>query len=73
MENINQRIANKIRIERLIKGYSQEYMSLQLNMSQNAYSRIERGITKIDIERLQQIAFVLSVDLEKLILSIRDQ
>lgn len=37
-------------------GYSQEDMAIALNMQQNTYSRMKRGETKLDIERLQQIA-----------------
>lgn len=58
---ISKRIVENMRIERLKKGYSQEYMALQLNISQNAYSRMERGMTKIDLERLVQIGYLLDL------------
>ena len=65
--NINQQIATTIRVERFRRGYSQEFMALRLNISQNAYSRIERGLTRLDIERLNAIAALLGVTIEFLL------
>jgi transcriptional regulator with XRE-family HTH domain len=39
----------------------------KLDISQNAYSKIELGYTKITLERLYQIAQILDVDLIELI------
>jgi transcriptional regulator with XRE-family HTH domain len=64
---INKKIAAAIRVERFRRGYSQEFMALQLHISQNAYSRIERGVTKLDIERLDAIAALLGVTIEFLL------
>ncbi|KGE14877.1 helix-turn-helix domain-containing protein, partial [Sphingobacterium deserti] len=64
---INNKIAATIRVERFRRGYSQEFMALQLHISQNAYSRIERGVTKLDIERLDAIAALLGVTIEFLL------
>lgn len=52
---------NKIRSIRLLKGYSQEYMALKLNLSQSAYGKIERGESDITLSRLEQISFVLDM------------
>lgn len=41
------------------REYSQEYMALLLNISQNAYSRLENGKTPITIDRLYQISGIL--------------
>jgi len=68
--NIHKHIAGYIRIERLKMGYSQEYLSLQLGISQNAYSRIERGVTKLDIERLLEIIILLKMDVDALLSSV---
>ncbi|MGN6639523.1 MAG: helix-turn-helix domain-containing protein [Mucilaginibacter sp.] len=54
-------IGELIRIQRVIKGYSQEYIANQLNMSQSAYSNMERGNTEISARRLCQIADLLEV------------
>lgn len=52
-------VAVKIRHLRRNKEYSQEYMALLLNISQNAYSRLENGKTPITIDRLYQICIIL--------------
>ncbi|MFD2872415.1 helix-turn-helix domain-containing protein [Mucilaginibacter ximonensis] len=54
-------IAAVIRKRREEKNYTQEYLAYKLNISQNAYSKIELGYTKITVERLFQIAEVLEI------------
>jgi len=56
-----EQIGERIRKIRAGKGYSQEYMALKLNMSQSAYSSMERGVTEIPSRRLCQIADLLEV------------
>lgn len=56
-------LGKKLRTLREIKGYSQEYVANEIDISQRTYSKIENGLAKIDIERLQKIANVLEVDL----------
>lgn len=51
---------NKKRREEL--NYTQEYMADELGISQPAYARMEKGNTKINIERLLQISKILQVD-----------
>lgn len=60
-------VAINIRKIREHLNYTQEYLAMKLNISQNAYSKIELGYTKITLERLYQIAHVLEVDLVELI------
>lgn len=55
-------IGEKIRIQRLTKGYSQEYMANELDLSVSAYSNIERGVTDLTVKRLFEIAEVLDVN-----------
>jgi transcriptional regulator with XRE-family HTH domain len=62
-----QLIVANIRSRRVAKGYSQQYFASRLNISQNAYSKIEIGRTPITLMRLLQIAEVLEVDLSDLI------
>lgn len=57
----------KLKSLREERRYSQEYMALQLGISQNAYSRIELGITKISIERLKSLSKILGVSIHQLI------
>lgn len=60
-------IAANIRSKRELRNYTQEYLAYKLNISQNAYSKIELGYTKITVERLFQIADVLELDVTDLI------
>lgn len=60
-------VAVNIRKIREHLNYTQEYLAMKLNISQNAYSKIELGYTKITLERLYQIAQVLEVDVIELI------
>ncbi|GAB4015979.1 helix-turn-helix transcriptional regulator [Spirosoma sp. KCTC 42546] len=53
--------AEKIRLERLQRGLSQENMADLLNLSTTAYGDIERGKTDLTLSRLSQIASVLDV------------
>lgn len=60
-------VAFNIRKTREQNHYTQEYLAAKLHISQNAYSKIELGYTKITVERLFQIADILSVDALELI------
>lgn len=51
----------KIRIQRLTKNYSQEYMAFMLNISQAAYSNLERDGTKLSLDRIYEIAEILEI------------
>lgn len=55
------KIIEKIKNIRRYKGFSHEYMAMQLNISQVAYSKIERLETKLSVERLFKIAEILEV------------
>ena len=60
-------IAANIRHKREYRNYTQEYLAHKLNISQNAYSKIELGYTKITLERLFQISDILEFDAAELI------
>ena len=60
-------IAANIRHKREYRNYTQEYLALKLDISQNAYSKIELGYTKITVERLFQIADILEFDVTELL------
>jgi transcriptional regulator with XRE-family HTH domain len=60
-------VATNIRNKREELNYTQEYLAAKLNISQNAYSKIELGYTKITVERLFQIADILETNLTDLI------
>jgi transcriptional regulator with XRE-family HTH domain len=56
------RVASNIRKIREYRNYTQEYLAAKLRISQNAYSKIELGHTRITIDRLFRIAGILEVD-----------
>lgn len=45
-----------------LRGYTQCYMAKELNITQGAYSLIENGISKLDVEKLEQIASILKLE-----------
>ncbi|EXI63131.1 hypothetical protein MHD_03055 [Mannheimia granulomatis] len=52
----------KIRALREIKQWSQEEMAEKLNMSLNGYAKIERGETRLTLDKLEQIANIFNMD-----------
>lgn len=54
-------IEHKIKNIRELKNLTQEYMAERLDISQAAYSKIEKGETKISEEKLIQIAQALEM------------
>lgn len=57
----------KIRKQREDLDWSQEQMAEKLNLTANGYAKIERGETKLYLDRLEQIAQVLNVDITELL------
>jgi transcriptional regulator with XRE-family HTH domain len=57
------KLSDRIRIIRVLRGYSQEYVADQLNMTQPAYSKIERNAQHARVTSLDRIAQVLNVSL----------
>ncbi len=55
-------IGEKIRKIRTLKGFSQDYMSEKLKISQPAYSDIENSKTKIGVAVLEQIASIFEIE-----------
>lgn len=56
------KIGVNIRKIREQKGYSQEYLANQLNISQASYARLESEDTKITVDRLFKIAEILKTE-----------
>lgn len=52
----------KIKAKRKEQGLSQDDMADRLGISPSAYGKIERGTTRIDIDRLKQIAETLETN-----------
>ena len=57
-------VVNKIKEFRKKKGYSHEYMAHELDISQVAYSKIEKSETKLSVDRLYKIAEILETAVE---------
>lgn len=57
----------KIRVFRENHDLTQEEMAVKLNMSTTGYAKIERGETRLNIPRLEQIAEIFDVDIFELI------
>ncbi|MBC6110737.1 helix-turn-helix domain-containing protein [Pedobacter fastidiosus] len=60
-------VAGNIRKIREYRDYTQDYLAAKLKISQNAYSKIELGYSKLTIERLFQIASILEVEVTHLL------
>lgn len=57
-------IGNKIKNIRELKNFTQEYMAEKLDISQAAYSKMEKGNTKISKDKLYKISEILEVSPE---------
>lgn len=55
-------ITSNIRKRREELAYSQEYMAMKMQISQNCYSKIELGNSKLTVERLLTICSILGVE-----------
>jgi transcriptional regulator with XRE-family HTH domain len=60
-------VHNKIKKLRSQVGLTQQHMADKMNMHLKTWQKIENGITKLDIERLKEIAEVLETTVEDLI------
>jgi len=61
-------IGNHIKKLRELRNYTQTFISTELEISISAYSKIERNETEISLKRLEQIAKILNVNLNTLLL-----
>ena len=62
-----QAVAGNIRKVREFRNYTQDYLAAKLDISQNAYSKIELGYSKITLDRLFHIATILEVEVTQLL------
>lgn len=60
-------IGNRLRKARMAKGYSQEYIAVQLGITQSGYRKIENDETKLKVDTLLQLAHLLQVDADRLL------
>jgi transcriptional regulator with XRE-family HTH domain len=52
-----------IKKNREAKNFTQDYVARQMNMSQNAYSKIENGNTQLTVHHLKELSRVLEVSI----------
>src|SRR6185437_3130169 len=60
-------LGKKIRLLRHQKGWSQEDVAKKLDISIPAFSKIETGITDINLSRLEQIAILFEMPVVQLL------
>ena len=60
-------VAVNIRNQRLLLGYSEQYMADNLSISVKAYCRMEKAHTRISIENLFRIAEILDLQASTLV------
>lgn len=62
----NDRVAQRIRAFRKLKGYTQLELADKMNLSVSILGSVERGTRIPDAKLLNQIAYVLEIDVEEL-------
>jgi transcriptional regulator with XRE-family HTH domain len=67
--NATENLSNKIKLLREVHNYTQEYVAGHLEISQNTYSLMEKGETKLTIDRLEKLAQLYKMDVVDLIQS----
>jgi len=60
-------VAANIRKVREFRNYTQDYLAAKLGISQNAYSKIELGYSKLTLDRLFKVSMVMEIDPLKLL------
>ncbi|MFL9483807.1 helix-turn-helix transcriptional regulator [Chitinophagaceae bacterium LWZ2-11] len=65
--NATEQLSSKLKLLREVHNYTQEYVAGVLDISQNTYSLIEKGESKITIDRLDKLAHLYKMDVTDLI------
>jgi transcriptional regulator with XRE-family HTH domain len=60
-------IHNKVKKLRIQSGLTQQEMADKLNMHLKTWQKVENGFTKLDIDRLKEIAEIFEVSIDELI------
>ena len=55
------KIRKRLKLARMEKGYSQDYVGEQLHMSQISYHKLENGKTALKVSTLLELAIILEV------------
>ncbi|MCI7352180.1 MAG: helix-turn-helix transcriptional regulator [[Actinobacillus] rossii] len=59
-------VKDQIKMRREAMKWTQEEMADRLHMSTNNYAKLERGETKLNLHRLEQIANIFNIDVIEL-------
>jgi helix-turn-helix domain-containing protein len=62
-------IHDKIKSIRKTQQWTQEEMAEKLGITPSSYAKIERGTTKLNIDKLQQIAEIFNIEMTELLTS----
>ncbi|MBL4676142.1 MAG: helix-turn-helix transcriptional regulator [Mucilaginibacter sp.] len=60
-------IVTNIRVTRERRNYTQDYLAMRMNVSQNAYSKIELGYSKLTLARLMEICNILEISIAEIV------
>ncbi len=60
-------VQEKIRSLREMNNLTQTDMAVHMNLSQNGYAKLERGETKLNLEKLQRLADIFEIDITELV------
>jgi transcriptional regulator with XRE-family HTH domain len=66
-KNVNKSVGKNIRVLRHQHGWSQEDIANRLGISIPAFSKIETGVTDVNLSRLEQIANIYEVSIVQLL------
>ncbi|HPW97918.1 MAG TPA: helix-turn-helix transcriptional regulator [Flavobacterium sp.] len=61
-----EKILIKIKKRRNELGYSQHYVSSQLNITQSSYNKIENGTTELSVAVLMKLCQILQLEYESM-------
>jgi transcriptional regulator with XRE-family HTH domain len=59
-------IGEKLKMLRELKNFTQEHLADKLSITQNSYSRLESGKTKLTLDYVDKLANIYEVDNKKL-------
>ncbi len=60
-------INEKIRLIRIVKGFKQDDVSKQLGITQRAYSKIETGETKVNVDLIEKLSSIFQMEAQDIL------
>ncbi len=65
--NLQSEVIRKLKYWRKINKWSQSTLADQLNISLKTYQNLENGVTKMDLDRLEQLSNLFKVDINEML------